>query len=83
VVGYTVIFTVAFVFMLIDTTLLSALAVSFLGLPWSGWLGLYLHRNGDPPEWLGEWFYSASLFGAGLVNATILFGISRLFKKPT
>jgi hypothetical protein len=79
---YMAIFAGAFVFMLVRTTFVSAIAVSFLGLPWSGWLGLYLHRKGADPESHGEGFFLCCLLGAGLINAAILFGISRLFKKP-
>ena len=82
-VAYVAIFACAFIFMQVHTTFISAVTVSFLGLPWTSWLGIYLHRNGaDPSQSHGVGFFLSCVLGAGLINAAILFGISRLFKKP-
>jgi hypothetical protein len=80
-IGYLGLLAIAFTFMQINKTFLSIMIFVLLTMPWSGLLGHYLHQNGDPPEWLGYWFYVTCIFGSGLVNVAILFGISRLFKK--
>ncbi len=83
--GYIGLLAIAFIFMQISRTFFSIMIFVLLTMPWSGWLGLYLYRDGHAPELANNtfhlWFDIACLLGAGLVNVIILFGISRLFKK--
>jgi hypothetical protein len=86
--GYLGLLAVAFAVMLIHTTFLTALFPALLTLPWSGWLGHYgqndieafmASRSGRT----GTAVLICMTAGGGLINAAVLWGVSRLFKKSS